>query len=369
MRELDDPQKIREVDRHNMLEKIDRTPEHMVEALIDFKEPVLPQDFDRVENAILAGMGTSAIAAEIALNWLADHAKIPMTLIRDSWLPGFADSKTLVLAISYSGETQETLDALVDASRRKCQVLTISSGGRMKGISERLGISHVEVKKGFEPRTALPFLFVPTSLMLAPLVRQMDLRGDLQDAAQSLRDLRETIGSNVPHKSNPAKQLALELAKTIPVVYAFRRNGGLARRMKNQLNENCKMPALFNLLPECCHNEFEAWRKRGEDRPEFSFVFLRPDENDDERTRIEEAKRILAEAGMTKVYEVSGVGETRVSRLLSIVYFTDYVTFYLSVLRNIDPTPWERVQELKKRILQRTRFEERLKDEMMRISS
>jgi len=369
MRELDDPQKIREVDRHNMLEKIDRTPEHLVEALIDFKESVLPQDFDKIENTILVGVGTSAIAAEIALNWLAEHVKIPMTLIRDSWLPGFANSKTLVLAISYSGETQETLDALVDASQRKCQVLTISSGGKMKEISERLGISHVEVKKGFEPRTALPFLFVPTSLVLAPLVHQMDLRGDIQDAARSLRDLRETIGWNVPCESNPAKQLALEIVRTIPVIYAFRRNGGLARRMKNQLNENCKMPAMFNLLPECCHNEFEAWRRNGEDEPEFSFIFLRPDENEGERMRIEEAKKILAEAGMTNIYEVKGVGETRASRLLSIIYFTDYAALYLSVLREIDPTPWERVQELKKRILQRTRFEERLKDEMMRISS
>jgi len=369
MRELDDAQKIREVDRHNMLEKIDRMPEHVVEALTDLKESPLPQDFDRVENAILVGVGTSAIAAEVALNWLDEYANIPLTLIRDSWLPAYADPNTLVLAISYSGETQETLDALVNASRRKCQVLTISSGGKMKEISERLRIRHVEVKKGFEPRSAFPFLFVPTSLVLAPIVRQMDVRRDLREAAQSLQNLRETIGWNVPCNSNPAKQLALKMAKTIPVVYAFRRNGGLARRMKNQLNENCKMPAMFNLLPECCHNEFEAWRKSGEDKREFSFIFLRPDENKEESTRIDEAKKILVETGMTRVYEMSGAGETRASRLLSIVYLADYVTFYLSVLRNIDPTPWERVQELKKRVLQRTRFEERLRDEMMRICS
>jgi len=364
--ELDDLRRIQEIDRQNMLEKIDRTPEHLIEALTDFKEPALPCDFARIENALLVGMGTSAIAAEIALNWLSEHARIPMILIRDSSLPAYVDSKTLVLAISYSGETQETLEALVDAFQQKCQVLTISSGGKMREISERLRISHIEVRRGFEPRTAFPFLFVPSSLTLAPLVHEKDPKREIQEASHVLRNLRNKIGWSVPCRSNPAKQLALKITETIPVVYTFRRNGGLARRMKNQLNENAKMPAMFNLFPEGCHNEFEAWRK---DRPEFSFTFLRPDESDDERARIEEAKKILAETGITKVYEVSGVGKTRASELLSIVYFTDYVTFYLSVLRKVDPTPWERVQELKKRVLQRTRFEERLNNEMMKIRS
>ncbi len=349
-----------------MLEKIDRTPEHLMEALTDLKESALPPNFAGIENALLVGMGTSAIAAEIALNWLAEHTRIPTILIRDSSLPCFADSRTLVLAISYSGETQETLEALVNASQRKCQVVTISSGGKMREVSERFRICHFEVRRGLEPRTAFPFLFVPCSLVLAPLVHERAPEREIQEASHVLRNLRNKIGWSVPCNSNPAKQLALEIAETIPVVYAFRRNGGLARRMKNQLNENGKMPAIFNLLPEGCHNEFEAWRK---DKPEFSFTFLRPDESDDERARIEEAKKILFETGITKVYDVSGVGETRASQLLSIVYFTDYVTFYLSVLRKVDPTPWERVQKLKKRVLQRTRFEERLNDEMMKMRS
>ncbi len=363
MHELDDLRKIREIDRHNMLGKIGRMPEHLIEALTDFRS-VPSCDFATIKNVLLVGMGTSAIAAEIALNWLAEHVRIPTMLIRDSSLPPFANSRTLVLAISYSGETQETLEALVNASQRKCQVLAISSGGKMREISERLHICHIGVKRGFEPRTAFPLLFVPSSLVLAPLVHQMDLEKEIQEVSDVLREMRNKIDWSLPCESNPAKQLALEIAEAIPVVYAFRRNGGLARRMKNQLNENAKMPAIFNLLPEGCHNEFEAWRKQ---KQEFSFIFLRPNETDDERARIEEAKKILVEAGMTKVHEVNGVGNTRASQLLSIVYFTDYVSFYLSVLRKVDPTPWERVQELKKRVLQRTRFEERFTDELMKI--
>jgi len=365
--ELDDPQRIRETDRHNMLEKIDQMPEHLTEALTDLKESMLRHGLAEIDSAVFVGMGTSAIAAEVALNWLTEYVKIPTMLIRDGCLPPFAGSRTLISVISYSGETQETLEALVNAFQRKCRVVAISSGGKMREISERLRIRHIEVRGGFEPRTAFPFLFVASSLRLASLVHQKDLGREIREASHDLRNLRGTIGWKVPYESNPAKQLALGMSDTIPVVYAFQRNGGLARRMKNQLNENSKMPAMFNLLPEACHNEFEAWRKVEKDKPEFSFIFLRPDENKDETARIEEAKKILVETGITKVYEVSGVGKTRASQLLSIVYFTDYVTFYLSVLRKIDPTPWERVQELKGRILQRTRFEERLNDELMRI--
>jgi glucose/mannose-6-phosphate isomerase len=352
-----------------MLDKIDGTPENIVQALADFKRVSDTRDFKGVENAVLAGVGTSAVAAEISLNWLSENVRIPMTLIRDSRLPGYADSRTVVVAVSYSGETQETLEILLDAYRRRCLTFAISSGGKMKETSERLRMRHIGVKAGFEPRTAFPFLLVPTSLVLSPIVHELDLTADLQDAAQSIRDLRKTVGWSAPCDSNPAKQLALNILGTIPVVYAFRRNGGLARRMKNQLNENSKMPAIFNLLPECCHNEFEAWGKSGATESEFSFIFLRPDEDKDEAAMIEEAKKILSEAGMTRIFEVEGVGETRVSKLLSIVYFTDYVTFYLSVLRKIDPSPWERVQELKKRILHRTCFQERFKEQVMKITS
>lgn len=368
MHELDDLQRIREIDRENMLERIDSMPELLIEALTDLKAPESRQALVGIENGLFVGMGTSAVAAEVALNSRSQHLKAPWVLIRDSSLPSFAGPRSLVCVVSYGGETQETLSALVNALRRGCQVMTISSGGKIKELSSRFQIPHIEVKRGFEPRSAFPLLFVASSLAIELLTQQKDLRKNIQEASADLQDLRSRIGWKVPFEDNPAKKLAIGISKTIPVVYAFRRNGGLARRMKNQLNENSKIPAIFNLLPEACHNEFEAWRKPEEDMPEFSFIFLRPDESDDERARVEESKRTLTEAGMAKVYEVRGLGEERLSQLLSIVYFTDYVTLYLSVLRRIDPTPWERVQELKKRILQRTDFEERLNSELTRTS-
>jgi len=360
MHELDDIPRIRKIDRSNMLEKIDRMPAYLTEAMADFKESPLPQKLPEAENVLLVGMGTSAIAGEVAVNWLAEHLKIPAMVIRDGRLPSFADATTLTVVTSHSGDTQEALEALVDAHHRRCQVVTISSGGKMKQVSEKLRIPHVEVRGGFEPRTAFPFLFVSSSLSIARLVPQKDFGGEIEEASLDLEKLRSTIGWNVPYDRNPAKQLADEIKDTFPVVYCFQRNGGLARRMKNQLNENSKMPALFNLFPEACHNEFESWRRLRQDEPEFSFTFLRLDETEDEKARVEEAKKVLTEAGMTKIYEVNGAGRTRASQLLSIIYFTDHVTFYIAVLRNIDPTPWERIQELKKRVLRSTRFEERL---------
>jgi glucose/mannose-6-phosphate isomerase len=360
MRELDDIEKIREIDRHNMLEKIDRMPEYLVETIKGFRESMPPEDPANIDNAILVGMGTSATSGEVVLNWLADRMKVPTSLIRDSRLPSFANERTMVLAISYSGETQETLEALVNALRRGCKITTISSGGKMKQISEKLRIRHIELEKGHEPRTSFPSMFVASSFALSYLADQEDLRKEIEGASSSLRSLKNRIGWKAASEANPAKQLALDLGGTVPAAYAFHRNSGLARRMKNQLNENSKMPAMFNLLPEACHNEFEAWRRIEPRTLEFSCVFLRPDETEDETIIVEEAKKILTEMDSTSIHEVRGVGSTRVSQLLSIVYFTDYISYYLSILRKIDPTPWGRVQQLKKRILSRTRFEERL---------
>lgn len=368
MLELDNAQMIRGIDRHNMLEKIDLMPEYLDESATSFKEPVTPKRLPDVDNIVVVGMGTSAIAAEIALNWLVDQLTIPAVLIRDSRLPSFSNQRSMILAISYSGNTQETLEGLLNALQRKCKAVTISSGGNMKRISEMNQVPHIDVRKGLEPRTAFPFLFTATSLTLALFSKKRDAAREIQEASDNLRSLRNQVGRSISHRVNPAKQLAASLLDSIPVVYAFRKDAGLARRLKNQLNENSKMPVMLSILPETCHNELEAWGKVDQYKSKFSHVFLRMDENEEETIRVEETKKILAEAGMTNINEVTGVGNTRVSQLLSVTYFVDYLSFYLSILRGIDPTPWERIQELKKRVLLRTHFEERLADDMMKKS-
>jgi glucose/mannose-6-phosphate isomerase len=362
--ELDNVQAIRQIDRSNMLDKIHRMPEHLTEAITGFKKLEQINRLTDVDNIALVGMGTSAIAAEIALDWLSDHLKMPTTLIRDSGLPSFSNERTMILTISYSGNTQETLEALVNALHQKCRVVTISSGGNMKRISETNGIPHIDIKPGLEPRTAFPFLFVASALTLALLSDKEDAEKEIREASDNLRGLRNRIGWNVAFADNPAKQLAVSLLDSIPVAYAFRKNGGFARRFKNQLNENCKMPVMLSILPEACHNELEAWSMVRRYSWKFSHIFLRVCESDEESIRIEETQRSLSEVGAINIHEVRGEGNTRVSQLLSVTYFIDYVSFYLGVLRGIDPTPWEKIQELKKRILLKTHFKEKLEGDL-----
>jgi len=262
--------------------------------------------------------------------------------------------------VSYSGDTQETLEALLDAIQKGCQVMTVSSGGNMRKVSENSKIPHISVKAGLEPRTAFPFLFAASSLALSSLSNKTDANEEIREAVDCLKSLRDQIGWRVPQKNNSAKQLALNIVATIPVVYALHRNSGLARRMKNQLNENSKMPAVMSILPESCHNELEVWGRAMQYESKFSHVFLRTDETQEEDIRVQETKRSLAEMRVADIYEIAGVGQTRASQLLSVTYFIDYVSFYLSILREIDPTPWERIQELKRRVLVRTHFKEML---------
>lgn len=230
----------------------------------------------------------------------------------------------------------------------------------MKRISQTNGIPHIDIKAGLEPRTAFPFLFVASTLILALLSDKEDVAKEIREASDELGSLRNRIGWNVACTENPAKQLAVNLVDSIPVAYAFWKNGGLARRFKNQLNENCKIPVMLSILPEACHNELEAWSRVRNYKSKFSHVFLRACESDEESIRIEETQRSLSEVGAINIHEVRGEGNTRVSQLLSVIYFVDYVSFYLAVLQGIDPTPWEKIQELKKRIILKTHFKEKL---------
>jgi len=357
---LDDVEKIREIDQGNMLEKIDLMPEYLDEAASDFKGLPLQKCTSDFDNVVLVGMGTSAIVSEIALNWLADHLSRATIVVRDSRLPNFSNNRTMILAVSYSGETQETLEALLNAVQKGCQVMTVSSGGNMRKISEANKIPHINVKAGLEPRTAFPFLFVVSSLVLASLSGKINAIGEIREAVDCLKSFRNQIGWSVPQKNNPAKKLALNIVATIPVVYAFHRNSGLARRMKNQLNENSKMPVVMSILPESCHNELEAWGRAAQYESKFSHVFLRTEETQEEGIRVQETKKSLAEMRVANVHEAIGVGQTRISQLLSMTYFIDYLSFYLSILRGIDPSPWERIQDLKRRVLVRTHFKEKL---------
>ena len=361
MTALDDLEYIHSIDRSNMLRVIETFPEQLLEALsIAEQSEIRKIDRRKISNIVVAAVGGSAIQGDLIRNWIEDRMAIPFEVCRDSALPSYADRRTLVIAVSYSGDTQETLSQVLEAYEKRCRVFSVTSGGQLARISKKLGVPKVEVRRGLVPRAALPHLLISAAYVLWRSGLIKSLREEIKLASSQLSLMRREIRAENPLQSNRAKQFAIDLLGKYPVIYSSTRVSGVARRIKNQFNENSKVPSKFELLPEAVHNEIEGWKRLNmaeEESMPFSIVFIRDTEESlSERIRFEEMKKLLNEAGISEFKQILLEGETKLGRLLSGVYFGDLVSLYLAVARGFDPTPIKSIEKLKKRIDGRLRF-------------
>jgi glucose/mannose-6-phosphate isomerase len=368
---LDDLNQIRAIDRFNMVEAIETMPEQLIDALniayASNLEGVAGKDF---ANVIIAGVGGSAIGGDIIVNWISDKVSVPIHVCRDYRIPAYANEDTFVIAVSYSGETEETLKVLLEAYERGCVLAAVFSGGKMEEISEKFNMPSVKVRRNLQPRAALPYLFSPLAVMLEKCGLIENLREEVNLTVGRLNELRGRIGLLTPMERNSAKQLAARLVGRIPVIYSLKRTECLARRLKNQFNENSKVPAKYDCLPEACHNEVEGWQNSMlEGTPPF-FIFIRDsEESEDEAYRMEEMEKAVTESGVAEVSEVYCEAETRLARLFTGIYYGDYLSFYLAAARGVDPTPINRIQKLKERISARTKFEKFLEEKVKKLGN
>jgi len=337
---LDDIEGISKVDREGMLDVIEKFPEQVGEAA-DMMKSFPSPDFD-VENVIITGMGGSAIGGEMIASLFKKESKVPIIVNRGYELPSFAGEKTLLVAASYSGNTEETLSCFEEAVERGCKTITISSGGNLEKESEKADF-YIKIPGGMQPRAALAYLLLPSMAIL----EKVGITGktDVNETVKVLGKLRAVIKKDVPARDNPAKRIASGISG-IPLVYGHGILAVAARRWRQQLNENAKMRAFDFSVPEANHNELMSWEGNGGDT---TCIFLRDSgEGKQIRKRFDYMKEVYGK--MAKVEEIYVEGEDAFSRLMYAVYMGDCVSNYCAVLRDIDPTPVGLIQELKKKL-------------------
>ncbi|MEM2107664.1 MAG: bifunctional phosphoglucose/phosphomannose isomerase [Candidatus Bathyarchaeia archaeon] len=346
---LDSPEKIGKVDRSNMLAFYVEAAAHYREATKISARISMPSA--RFEHIVVAGMGGSAIGGELLKDWASGRARVPIDVCRGYSLPAYVGEKSFVVLASYSGETEETLSVFLDAVRRRCMLFCISSGGSLLNFAEKLGVPYMRVPSGFQPRAALPYMFMPLLMLLE---NAGVISGVCEELAEALPLLERICSENAPDKSvkdNFAKQLALGIVGTVPVVYGFGFYRSVAQRFKQQFNENSKVPSKWEFLPELNHNEIVGWEKAGKLAKCFSAIFFR-DKNEpiEIRSRIEITKMLMPAA--SKTFEVWAQGESALARMLSTIGIGDFTSVYLAVLRNVDPTPVSTIALLKEKMKQ-----------------
>lgn len=342
---LDDVDNIKSVDKSGMLNFCVNAAKHYREAWEIASK--ITMNYPKPNNIVIAGMGGSAIGGDLLKDWAKNKLTIPIEVNREYHLPAYADKKTLALIISYSGDTEESLSAFLEALKRKCMIFCVSSGGVLLKYAEKLKVPYLRVPSGMPPRAALPYLFVTLLVTIEKLGLVNGVSGELDEAVRLLEKISKDNSPANPAKKNIAKTLALNLNGTVPVVYGFGVYRSVAQRFKQQFNENTKIPAKWEFFPELDHNEIVGWEESGKLGKCFSIIFIQDDDEPTEiSSRIETTKQIMAKSGL-KMFEVAAQGKSSLAKMLSAIIVGDFTSNYLAVLHGVDSTPVKTINFLK----------------------
>lgn len=299
-----------------------------------------------VQNVVFAGMGGSALWALLAKTW--PGLDVPFEIVRGYDMPSYISENTLVIVSSYSGNTEETLSCLEQAEAKHAQIVVAASGGKLVEIAEAKGYPITHLPKSAQPRFgALSGLkSLVTILEKARLLPAESAEKTLHETSEFLKTKVSSWAADVPTSQNKAKQLALELAGSSPVIYAGPQMFPAAYKWKISFNENAKNVAWCGALPEFNHNEFIGWSSHPVDKP-YKIVELRSSfEHPRVQKRFEVGQRLLS-GKWPSPFVIEAEGDNVLEHLLYCVALGDFVSLYVGLLNGLDPSPVELVEKFK----------------------
>ena len=340
-----EPEAVARVDRGGMRDIIAAFPEQLTDGMR--RGLGLSADLRNAARVFIVGMGGSGIAGEVFAAWVADRSRIPIHPIHDYRLPSYAETGDLLVAVSYSGNTEETLAATAGGIKLGCRLVAVTSGGALAKLASEARAPVLKVPTGLPPRGAFGHLFGILPSIGADWVYG-DLRRELDQACVHLRNLRDRLRPETPLKRNRAKLLATRLKGTTPIIYGAPPFDAIAKRWQTQLNENAKILAFSSAFPEADHNELVGWTSDSAAR-RFTAVLLRdPEETPEMHRRLDVTASMFS--SHTEVEQVHDDDDQLLGRMLGTLLLGDYVSLYLAALRRVDPTPLPAIVELKERL-------------------
>ena len=345
---IESVERIRAADPGNMLDRIKDLPKQVRDAWTIVRAAQLPPAHGDVRNITVAGMGGSAIGGDLAAALLAGELKVPMSVHRDYGLPAYVGRDSLVIASSYSGNTEESLSSFEEAQRRGARVLVLTTGGKIADLARAAKYPVITFSYPAQPRAALGYSL---GLVLGALTRLgfvRDLSADIESALADVAKLEERVHEGA--RTNDAKKLAIELYGRVIFAYGGGVLGVMARRVKGQWNENAKNWGAFDVLPELNHNGVVGFPHPDIARDALTVLLLRSDrDNPRHKLRFDVTRELLDRASIPhKTLQFSGA--SMLSEVLQLTLFTDYVSFYVALLNGVDPSPVKSIDYLKERL-------------------
>lgn len=350
MLDLNAHQSFPAFDPQGMLKYIAELPQQCEDAWKEIQSLALPDSYRQVDQVVILGMGGSAIGGDLLRSLLLEECPIPIIVHRDYDVPAFVDHHTLVIACSYSGNTEETLSGFDEALRRGAKLLSIATGGELAQRTCVHGLPLFLYHYRTQPRAALGYALMSLLGIMQHLELVSDKSADVAEAIAVMRQLQEEIRETIPLVSNAAKSLAQKLYGRVPVVYGAEHLSEVARRWKGQFNENAKTWAFFDVIPELCHNSVVGY-PTPPNLPQHVHVIILTSSLNHPRVqmRFDIVCDLLRHDGFSfDVFEARG--QSKLAQVLSAVHFGDYVAFYLAMLYEVDPWSIGNIEFVKDRL-------------------
>ncbi len=322
------------------------TAAHAAAAQID--ADVFPAG-NEIHNIVVLGMGGSGIAGDVLASVANGSLPVPVTVLKQYRTPAFVGPHTLAFALSYSGDTEETMSMAAGAIEAGARVVAVSSGGALADLATRNGGVHIACPPGYMPRAALGALVAPLFVTLFRMGLLPSAHDLLVGAQDQLARRRDACAPGVTGDANTARLLARKIGRTIPLVYGGGALGAVAAmRWKADINENAKAPAFWNTHPELDHNEICGFGQHGDvTRQLLTLIELRHGFEHERLAPRFAGVREQIEECVVQVLEVRSEGEGRLAHLLDLMYLGDWVSCYLALENDVDPGPIPAIDTLK----------------------
>jgi glucose/mannose-6-phosphate isomerase len=301
----------------------------------------------RVNNIIINGLGGSAIGGDLIRSYVAKEISVPIYINRNYTLPAYAKKDTLAIISSYSGNTEETVSAFKEALAKKCQVICITSGGTVEKLAKKYGCLLIKIPGGLQPRCALGYSFFTLLILFTKLKFISDKSSDINDVIINLEQALVEY-TNVYFAENEALRIAATLKDKLPIIYSSVDVMDVVNlRWRGQISENAKILAYGNLYPEMNHNELVGWKLNEDILKKIVVVYLE-DKNDNKRIkmRMKITEKVYKKYA-SNILHLDSDCKSGLARIFDLIYLGDWVSYYLAILNEVNPTPVDAISYLK----------------------
>ncbi|HZY43890.1 MAG TPA: bifunctional phosphoglucose/phosphomannose isomerase [Anaerolineae bacterium] len=351
MNDLNDVTAIHAADPHGLHQHILNLPKQMEDAWAATDRVELPQSLSQIDRVVIIGMGGSAIGGSLLSAVMSPESQLPVLVSRDYDLPAFArGSNALVIASSHSGNTEETLSAFDQARSRGCHLIVLAAGGTLADRAREFHLPLITIDYQSQPRAALGWSFAPLLNIASRLKWTHDLKNDLDEAIAVLRSGNAQFSAESPVMKNLAKREAGQLMGRIVFVFGAGYFAEVARRWKDQFNENAKHWAAFESLPEADHNLLAGLEFPDKFSNRVMALFLTGSRDHPRNAkRIDLTRKEFMMAGCNTDI-LTPRGESPLAQMLSLIQLGDFMSFYLALLNGAEPTQIDVMVEFKVRM-------------------